>query len=102
VIQAAQRQLGIAAALAFELAERMKAALAIFAVGRDRKIQLAGEIQSASYSGSCRYFPTGKKGLRTETAPSSSTARRASFTISPTSEPGSTATNLSRLGSALQ
>ena len=100
VIQPAQRQLHIFSPLAFELAKRLKAALAILAMSGDRKIELGSQVAiSASYSGSWSHFPAGRNGFRTETAPSSTTARRASFTISPTSEPGNTATNLRRLGS---
>src|ERR1041385_5659348 len=44
VIQPAQRELRITAALAFELAERMKAAVRIFARSGDRKIQLGGDL----------------------------------------------------------
>ena len=49
-----------------------------------------------------RIIPSGRRGLRTETAPSSPTALRASVTISWVSPPGSTAVNFIRLVSALQ
>jgi hypothetical protein len=47
-------------------------------MGKSRSL---ASCHSASYSGSCNHFPAGSRGLRAETAPSFSTARRASETI---------------------
>ena len=55
-----------------------------------------------SYSGWWSHFPSGNSGLRTDAAPSCSTARRASVSISSTSPAGRTAVNFIRLGSTLQ
>ena len=76
--------------------------MAVLAMDRDGKIELAGEIPERIVLGLVQPFAIRQTGLRTDTAPNFSTARRASLTISPTSEPGRTATNFSRLGSALQ
>jgi hypothetical protein len=43
MVQAAERKLCIASTLAFKLSKRMKTALPVFAMNRDRKIQIRGK-----------------------------------------------------------
>src|SRR5438132_6589045 len=57
MVQAAQRELYIFPSLAFELSKWMKAALSIFAVDRNGKIQLASEIPQCIILRLVQVFP---------------------------------------------